>query len=82
MTAFTESTVEAAALAWLESSGWRVAHGPGIAPGPVCVRTRTGRHAPGRAAKGSARHSRSPRLALGRRGTWRSAEMDSGVQPT
>lgn len=25
---FTESTVEDAALAWLEASGWRVAHGP------------------------------------------------------
>jgi len=25
LTAFTESTVEAAALAWLESVGWRVA---------------------------------------------------------
>ncbi len=32
MTAFTESTVEAAALAWLERVGWRVAHGPDIAP--------------------------------------------------
>ena len=32
MTAFTESTVEDAALAWLENAGWRVAHGPDIAP--------------------------------------------------
>ena len=32
MTAFTESVVEDAALAWLESVGWRVAHGPDIAP--------------------------------------------------
>ena len=32
MTAFTESTVEEAALAWLESLGWSVAHGPDIAP--------------------------------------------------
>ena len=30
--AFTESVVEQAALAWLESVGWRVAHGPDIAP--------------------------------------------------
>ena len=30
--AFTESTVEEAALAWLESIGWQVAHGPDIAP--------------------------------------------------
>ena len=28
----TESTVEQAAFGWLESSGWRVAHGPDIAP--------------------------------------------------
>ena len=32
MSALTESTVEQAALAWLESIGWRAAHGPGIAP--------------------------------------------------
>ena len=29
----TESTVEAAALAWLESSGWRIRNGAEIAPG-------------------------------------------------
>ncbi len=29
---FTESVVEEAALAWLEAVGWRVAHGPDIAP--------------------------------------------------
>ena len=29
---FTESTVEDAALSWLETLGWRVAHGPDIAP--------------------------------------------------
>ncbi|MCG3133385.1 MAG: hypothetical protein HMLKMBBP_00542 [Planctomycetes bacterium] len=29
---FSESVVEEAALAWLESAGWRVAHGPDIAP--------------------------------------------------
>jgi len=29
---FTESVVEQAALAWLESTGWDVAHGPHIAP--------------------------------------------------
>lgn len=32
MTAFTESTVESAALAWLEAIGWRIAHGPDISP--------------------------------------------------
>jgi type I restriction enzyme R subunit len=33
--AFTESVVEQAALAWLESIGWRVAHGPDIAPDTI-----------------------------------------------
>ena len=28
----TESDVEEAALAWLQGLGWRVAHGPDIAP--------------------------------------------------
>ncbi len=32
MTAFAESTVEHAALAWLEALGWQVAHGPDISP--------------------------------------------------
>jgi type I restriction enzyme R subunit len=32
MTSFTESVVEQAALAWLESVGWQIAHGPDIAP--------------------------------------------------
>ena len=32
MTAFTESTVKEAALAWLEGTGWRVAYGPDISP--------------------------------------------------
>ena len=32
MTAFTESTVEDAALEWLDGLGWKVAHGPDIAP--------------------------------------------------
>ncbi len=30
--AFTESVIEQAALAWLESLGWNVMHGPNIAP--------------------------------------------------
>jgi type I restriction enzyme R subunit len=33
MSSFTESIVEDAALAWLESLGWTVVHGPEIAPG-------------------------------------------------
>lgn len=40
MAAFTESTVEAAALAWLESAGWTVRNGAKIAPGePAAERT-------------------------------------------
>ena len=35
MESFTESTVEQAALAWLESVGWSVRHGPEIAPGEL-----------------------------------------------
>lgn len=31
----TESAVEQAALAWLEAIGWRVAHGPDVAPGTL-----------------------------------------------
>ncbi len=33
MAGLTESTVEDATLAWLESLGWTVKHGPDIAPG-------------------------------------------------
>jgi type I restriction enzyme R subunit len=32
MAHLTESTIEEAALAWLEAAGWRIAHGPEIAP--------------------------------------------------
>lgn len=32
MTTFTESTVEDAALTWLESCGWSTAHGPDVTP--------------------------------------------------
>jgi len=36
----TESVVEEAALAWLEASGWQIAHGPEIAPDmPAAERT-------------------------------------------
>ena len=37
MTAFTESVVEQAALAWLESIGWTVRHGAEIAPGELAA---------------------------------------------
>jgi len=32
MTRFSESVVEDASLAWLEATGWQIAHGPDIAP--------------------------------------------------
>jgi len=35
MTGISESIVEEAALAWLESVGWQVVHGPNIAPGMI-----------------------------------------------
>ena len=35
MAGMTESTIEQAALAWLESVGWSVRHGPEIAPGEL-----------------------------------------------
>ena len=34
-TTFTESIVEQAALAWLESLGYTIKHGPDIAPGEL-----------------------------------------------
>jgi len=37
MVSFTESTVEQAALAWLESVGWAVRHGAEIAPGEMAA---------------------------------------------
>ncbi|MBI4332807.1 MAG: hypothetical protein HY673_16180 [Chloroflexi bacterium] len=43
MSHFSESVVEQAALAWLESLGWRVMHGLEIAPGePGAERTEDG----------------------------------------
>jgi hypothetical protein len=38
MTAFTESAVKQAALAWLERLGWRVTHGLDIAPSEAGAR--------------------------------------------
>ncbi len=37
MSAFTESVVEEAALAWLRDLGYTVLHGPDIAPGEPCA---------------------------------------------
>ena len=41
MTTFTESIVEQAALAWLEGLGWKIAHGPDIAPGEPAEEAKT-----------------------------------------
>lgn len=38
MSAFTESVVEAAALAWLESLGWQSGRDPDIASGELQVK--------------------------------------------
>ena len=40
MTRFSESVVEDAALAWLESLGWTIKHGPNIAPGELTAERR------------------------------------------
>jgi len=40
MAHLTESTVEEAALAWLEAAGWGIAHGPDIAPDGPCAERR------------------------------------------
>jgi type I restriction enzyme R subunit len=45
MTAFTESVVEDAALAWLEALGCAVLHGPDIAAGEPGATVRSGRPA-------------------------------------
>ncbi|MBI3068091.1 MAG: hypothetical protein HYY79_04190 [Betaproteobacteria bacterium] len=37
MSGFSESVVEDAALAWLETLGWTVVHGPDIAPGELAA---------------------------------------------
>ena len=37
MARLTESTVEEAALAWLESLGYGIKHGPDIAPGELAA---------------------------------------------
>jgi len=39
VTGFTESVVEQAALAWLESIGWVVRNGAEIAPGELAARS-------------------------------------------
>jgi len=44
--AFTESLVEDAALAWLESLGYTVKHGPEIAPGSFSKGTDRGEVVP------------------------------------
>lgn len=41
MANFTESVVEDAALAWLESLGYAIKHGPEIAPGEILAERMT-----------------------------------------
>lgn len=40
MKIFSESIIEDASLAWLEAIGWRIAHGPEIAPGMLLAERR------------------------------------------
>jgi type I restriction enzyme R subunit len=40
MGALTQSTVESATLAWLKAIGWRIAHGPEIAPDQLLAERR------------------------------------------
>ena len=50
---FTESDVGNAALAWLESLGWQVAHGPDLSACDACLRA-THRQAQAGIAPGTA----------------------------
>jgi len=75
MTAFSESVVEDAAPAWLESTGWQVAHRPDIAPDkPAAERRDEPEVVPGEWP--------TSRLAISRSRILRSADADFGVQPT
>jgi type I restriction enzyme R subunit len=62
MTTFTESTIESAALAWLESAGWQVARGPDLAPGAPAAEQRDYGEA---ALTGRLRNALLPRLIPG-----------------
>ena len=66
---FLENVVEEAALAWLESVGWQVAHGPDIAPGEPG--RRAPRLRPGRAGAAAARRARAAQPRSARRGAGR-----------
>ena len=81
---FTESVVEQAALAWLESIGWQVAHGPDIAPDlSACAVPvpRRGRRLCERMAGLQTCNQPTPALAFSRHRFWRSADMNSCVLP-
>ena len=68
MTTFTESVIEQAALAWLESVGWQVRNGNEIAPGePAAERDDDGRMALGQRLRDALAHlnpAASPAKAL------------------
>lgn len=79
MTTFTESTVEDAALAWLEAAGWRIARGPDIAPESATKHRKRGRivcmaSMPSQPFSWSAMQRQEPCLAMSRRGNLQSAD--------
>jgi hypothetical protein len=74
---FTETVVEQAALAWLESTGWQVATAPTsrlTCPRAPCLRRGV--------VGGCASEWPASELAINRRRPLRSADTDFGVQPT
>ena len=61
MTSLTEADVEQVALDWLSDLGWKVAHGPDIAPGtPNAERTDYGQVALERRLRGRPRRPEPP----------------------
>ena len=69
MTTITEADVEQAALDWLSALGWKVAHGPEIAPGtPNAERTDYGLGGAGASGAGLPRRA-EPEPAASRRWT-------------
>lgn len=75
---FTESTVEQAALDWLEASGWRIAHRPDIAPDqPFAERRDDGEVVLVHLLRDAVR-----RPSSGRSRVLRSADPRTSVQPT
>jgi predicted AAA+ superfamily ATPase len=80
VTAFTESEVEFAGLAWLESPGWQVKHGPAITPDMPAAEQREEGAAHLRMADLQTSNQPMPELAISRRTELRSAVTMRSVQ--